>query len=498
MTANLLDLFKISVDAHGNRVALVEADGSSVTFDEIAAAADKLAGHWQQQGLTNGDTVLIAMPVSANLYISLAALWQLGVTVVLPEPSMGVGGLQLALQATHCKGFVAAGKYRWIKYLLPSLWLKPMFSVKRWQSNTQSSRQSLGVSALRGSGSNHNSTNKRNAVTITYDKIALISFTSGSTNKPKAIARSHGFLAAQYAAIAPLLESDGVEVDLVAFPVFVLINLAAGRTSVLPNWKMNRLDKLNEKALYEWIESQQVTRALLPPSACEVLARSKPLTTLSTVFTGGGPVFLDVVEAMQENQSSLTVVAVYGSTESEPIAHLDFTDVSEADKAAMRQGKGLLAGKPVPEVTLVIENDEILVAGAHVNQGYLDSRQDAETKVLKGNVVFHRTGDAGRLDEQGRIWLLGRFGKGTNGLYPFSIESAVRLWLGVDRAAFSVADGRGVLAIEGDTAYLNEWKHQAAVQFDIQHVVHIQKMPLDRRHRSKIDYTKLGKLLAKY
>jgi len=261
---------------------------------------------------------------------------------------------------------------------------------------------------------------------------------------------------------------------------------------------MNRLDKLNEKELYEWIESQQVTRALLPPSVCEVLARAKPLPTLSTVFTGGGPVFLDVVEALQKNQTPLRVVAVYGSTESEPIAHLNFEDVSEADKAAMRQGKGLLAGKPVPEVTLVIENEEILVAGAHVNQGYLDSRQDAETKVLKGNVVFHRTGDAGRLDEQGRIWLLGRYGKDTNGLYPFSIESAVRLWVGVNRAAFSAVNGRAVLAIEGDAAFFSEWEQQAVVQFDIQRVVHVQKMPLDRRHRSKIDYMKLGKLLERH
>jgi len=242
LIANLLELFRISVDTHGNRVALIEADGNSVTFNEIATAADELAGHWRQQGLKNGDTVLIAMPVTANLYISLAALWQLGVTVVLPEPSMGISGLRHALKVTDCKGLVADGGYRWIKFLLPSLWLKPMFGVKR----RQSSKESTGALVQSDLCENQDRTNIKNAVPITPEKIALISFTSGSTSKPKAIARSHGFLAAQYAAIAPLLKSDAVEVDLVAFPVFVLINLAAGRTSVLPNWKMNRLDKLNE------------------------------------------------------------------------------------------------------------------------------------------------------------------------------------------------------------------------------------------------------------
>jgi acyl-coenzyme A synthetase/AMP-(fatty) acid ligase len=65
--------------------------------------------------------------------------------------------------------------------------------------------------------------------------LALISFTSGTSGAPKAIPRSHGFLAAQHRAIAPMLDSSAAEVDLVAFPVFVLINIASGRTSVLPN-----------------------------------------------------------------------------------------------------------------------------------------------------------------------------------------------------------------------------------------------------------------------
>jgi acyl-CoA synthetase (AMP-forming)/AMP-acid ligase II len=56
--------------------------------------------------------------------------------------------------------------------------------------------------------------------------LALISFTSGTTGAPKAIPRSHAFLMAQHRAVAPLLDSTVEERDLVAFPVFVLVNLA--------------------------------------------------------------------------------------------------------------------------------------------------------------------------------------------------------------------------------------------------------------------------------
>ena len=51
---------------------------------------------------------------------------------------------------------------------------------------------------------------------------------------------------------------------------------------------------------------------------------------------------------------------------------------------------------------------EIVVSGAHVGAGYVGGVGDAETKFRVGEVIWHRTGDAGYLDAHGRLWLLGR------------------------------------------------------------------------------------------
>jgi hypothetical protein len=51
----------------------------------------------------------------------------------------------------------------------------------------------------------------------------------------------------------------------------VLINIAEGRTSILPNWRMSRLAPLTPETLHDWIDGR-ATRALLPPSLCEKLA----------------------------------------------------------------------------------------------------------------------------------------------------------------------------------------------------------------------------------
>ncbi len=112
---------------------------------------------------------------------------------------------------------------------------------------------------------------------------------------------------------------------------------------------------------------------------------------------------------------------------------LPIKKMSKADLEKTSAGGGLLAGKPIAEIELAIvdpvelntfaknganskfnrlpanSTGEIVVRGKHVIKTYLNGQGDAETKVkANGSKVWHRTGDAGCLDDQGRLWLMGR------------------------------------------------------------------------------------------
>lgn len=470
--ANLLYHFATAVKRHPDRIAIVDAKGRETNFLQLHTRSLRLAAYWYSKGIRNGDRVLIAMPVNADLYASLAALWSLGATVVLPEPAMGIAGLRHAAQSTKPIGFCASSYYTSLIYLIPEL--RGLKLLKPGEAS-----------------SNHPTTDPVDS------DIALISFTSGTTGKPKAIPRSHGFLVAQHDAIAPLLHSARTERDLVAFPVFTLINIADGRTSVLPNWRMSNIDKLSPVKLKNWIKSQRVSRALLPPSICEKLAQTSIPRPLHTIFTGGGPVFPDIVETLRHN-NELRVVSVYGSTEAEPIAHLDATDISSNDTVDMKNGKGLLVGYPVNGVEIKIRATEILVAGAHVNSGYLDPTHNVDNKIIDGNKTWHRTGDAGAFDKQGRLWLWGRTGTEVStpagALFPFSIEVSARYWPGVEQSALMSVNDTIMLVVQGDSTYQNEWR-DIAQDFGVNIVNVIDKIPMDTRHHSKVDRTQLMDLL---
>lgn len=471
---SLLGVFARTVERHPNRVAIIDGQGRRVTFADLKSRADGLAAAWQAQGIGAKDRVLMAMPLGSDLYASLAALWSLGATVVLPEPAMGIAGLRHAVRTAGVTAFCASGGYQFLRLLLPQLWL---------------TRQ-LRLTDAKGSPA---------PVTTSQADIALISFTSGSSGQPKAIPRSHGFLLAQHHALTPLLDSALEERDLVAFPVFALLNLAGGRTSILPNWEMSKPGELAPQQLCDWIARQSATRALLPPSLCQKLGAITLPRGLHSVFTGGGPVFPDIIAAVQASNPGLKITCVYGSTEAEPLAVLDTADVTDDDHHAMLSGAGLLAGNPVAGLQLRLMNDEIQVAGPHVNGHYLDPAHEAENKIRIGDTIWHRTGDAGHLDELGRLWLWGRAGTqvmiGDQQVYPFSIEVAARQWPGVRQCALTQMATNPVLVVEGNSSELAVWQRNAQ-KLGINRVHHVARIPMDRRHASKIDRKALAEILA--
>jgi acyl-coenzyme A synthetase/AMP-(fatty) acid ligase len=471
---NLIEPFLATGERHAARTAIVGGDGTRTSFGALTARSAGLAAAWRRAGLEKGDRVLVAMPLGADLYAGLAALWRLGAVAVLPEPALGLAGLRNAARAAAPKAYLTGGIYRVLRYLLPELWRVPLTLTARGEGAPGEALEALAP-----------------------EHPALISFTSGSTGRPKTILRTHGFLATQSAVLAELIAPKrDDETDLVAFPVFVIANLGLGVTSVLPAWNLRRHDRADAATIAGQIAAARVTRALLPPSVCETLARAGNAPALDAVFTGGGPVFPDTIERLAVRFPGADIVAVYGSTEAEPIAHLHHRDIAAADWQAMRAGAGLLAGPPVSSIRLDIVEGEIVVTGDHVNKGYLDPADDASTKLRRDGVVWHRTGDSGRLDERGRLWLGGRVDGRAGGLLPFGIETAARYWPGVRRAALVEIEGMALLAVEGDAAEARRWQAAASEIGDVR-VVPVVAVPLDRRHRSKVDYPALRALLRR-
>jgi acyl-CoA synthetase (AMP-forming)/AMP-acid ligase II len=502
--------------------AIVEGLGSvSITFRTLnsasASVARQLAGH----GISAGDGVLVLVPMSVDLYVVFTALLRLGAVAIFPDPSSGIEQIDRCCRIHPPRGFIGTAKAHVLRLLSRS--------VRRIPRKFSMGTRVPGAVGLRTSTEE----DAPPPAACTAETPALLTFTSGSTGTPKAALRSHGFLLAQQRALSETLELSSGDIDLATLPIFVLANLAEGVTTIIPATNLRRPDAMEPGPVLAQIERFHPNRASGSPAFFERLAegarrRGCSLDSFHRIYTGGAPVFPGMLDRIAGVAPRARVIAVYGSTEAEPIAHLDRSEISLADRESMIRGSGLLAGSVTSRLRLAILPDrwgqpvapmtpaefeaeclpaerpgEIVVSGAHVLDRYLYGAGDEETKFSVGNEIWHRTGDAGWLDARRRLWLLGRcaarVGDARGEFYPFSVECAAVEILGVRRAAALAVHGRRVLVLEArndderpDLALLSGplgWVALDDVRF-------LPRIPVDRRHNSKVDYGALARLMG--
>jgi olefin beta-lactone synthetase len=493
----------------------------TTTFTHLQQRAGQVAALLQQSGVRAGDHVLVLQPMSAELYCTLVALLQLGMVAVFLDPSAGSDYIEHCCALCKPRGLIASAKGHLLRLLSPALRRIPhQFVVGPPMLGATSWSRARGLAPL------------LDAVSCDPAAPALLTFTSGSTGAPKAAVRSHGFLLTQHEVLTRSLRRDPEAIDLTTLPIVVLANLASGTTSVIPNVDLRRPGAVNPAPLVAQLHQHAVTSITASPALLGRVAqyccrRGVVLSNLRTVYCGGGPLLPQLLDELQALAPAAEVVAVYGSTEAEPIAVLSWQAVSASDRCAIASGDGLLAGPPIAEIELrVMRNDwglptvmldeqtfaarccpahqpgEIVVSGSHVLKGYLHGHGDNESKVRVGNTVWHRTGDAGYLDTAGRLWLLGRCAARIDDLhgqlYPFVVEVVAAQAQGVGRAAVVAMHGKRIVVVEPDRrrGRLDIRSLRAALSFAaIDEVVICKKIPVDARHNAKIDYAALRHVL---
>src|SRR6185503_17258762 len=101
---------------------------------------------------------------------------------------------------------------------------------------------------------------------VASEQTALITFTTGSTGTPKGANRTHRFLSAQHQALRRIIPYEPGDLDLPAFPIFSLNNLASGVSTVVPAINLAAPSPSDSAALCNQIQHGRVTCATLSPS----------------------------------------------------------------------------------------------------------------------------------------------------------------------------------------------------------------------------------------
>lgn len=512
---NITEILRDHAQTRPRAAAIIDAHRGTLTFAELEIESSRGAALLKQSGIKPGDTALVFCPVSAELYVILTALFRVGAVAMFLDPSAGRKHIEMCCSLLNPAALIATSKAHLLRLVSPALRRIPV-------------KFAVGLPVPGAAGWSRAASVKPSAEIhrCDTDKPALITFTSGSTGTPKAAVRGHGFLLAQHAALERTLRLTAGESDLVTLPVLTLANLASGVTSIIPDVDLRFPGRIDAARVLAQIREHQPQSTAASPAFLERLVdhcdqRGERLSSFKKIFTGGAPVFPRLLERLQCVAPRAEIVAVYGSTEAEPIAEISCRDISRDDLDLEMKGRGLIAGLPVEEIQLRVVRDqwnqsstefeiesletgetgEIIVTGDHVLKGYLGRQGDSETKIHIDGRVWHRTGDAGYLDERGRLWLVGRCSArvkdGRGVIYPFAVECAATCVPQIRRSAFTLHRGRRVLCVEVDRMSeeeLNTLKEKLSWAA-LDEIRIYTRLPVDARHNAKIDYPALRRLL---
>jgi acyl-CoA synthetase (AMP-forming)/AMP-acid ligase II len=376
-------------------------------------------------------------------------------------------------------------------------------------------------------------------------------YTTGSTGPAKPALYQHRNICNAFRIAHHTWRFDrrrGVPVDMPVFPAFFSVGLSAGGTIVIPpiNYVRQTPAKVDPRALAEVIRDCDVQTLFASPVILENLAllgrdHGVVLPSLHTVVGGGAPLYENVVAPLRCMMApDGEVHADYGATEALPTTEMPgFEALTETYKATAR-GAGLCVGRPFAGVTVKIvdivegpiasladarelptgEIGEIIVRGPHISPEYADDRASTEKNKIADPAggVWHRLGDAGYLDESGRLWCCGRVShrieSASGRLFPlmcepiFDAHPAVRRSGLVGVRSDSASHATPVICIElderaagfRDLGVLREELLAIAAGSSttraIRRVLFHPRLPVDPRHNSKIERPELSRWAA--
>jgi acyl-CoA synthetase (AMP-forming)/AMP-acid ligase II len=475
VTELLTDQLRLMARRHPDEIGYRNLDaGTAITFARWDEESNRLARGLAGSGVAKGDRVSIYLPSEEVLHwvVAYAAVHKAGAVAVPTNTRLTAAETSTILGHAEASAAITCSSYlatlAAARQNVPTLGL-----VVSTDGNADAELAPSG--AVRwDSVAADDATDFQ--VDLDPGDLADIMYTSGTTGSPKGVVVRH-----RNASLLPNNEPHWTGTAwLHGSPLFTF----AGISFVYNPMKLGKsaffLPKFDAGRWLEVVAAERPEAAFIVPAMAQLILahpqfETADLSSLQLCSLGSAPVSASVLRRLQERMPDATISNGYGMTEAGPA----FCAMPK-DEAWRRAGS---VGKPMPpmEVRIVAPAGGDLPAG-DVGEVLirLPGRQreyyrDPDATARTWTDGWLHTGDLGRLDEDGYLYIVGRTKeviiRGGNNIYATDVENALlehaavieaavvavpHEVLGEDLAAFVVTAPGQVLDVEQLRAFLSE------------------------------------------
>jgi len=435
---NITTRFDRFAELHPEKPAFLffqDGDWRTLTYRQLADSTQRFVAGLVDSGLTPGMTAALLTPPSADFFALAFAMLKVGVVPIILDPAIGLKKIGECLNEAKPDIFIGNTLTHFLRRILGwgRVSVKHNLTINRLLRDTS---YKLRVASYQ----------------LPVTNSAAIIYTSGSTGVPKGVLFTHENLSTQ---LDMLVETFGIapdELDLPAFPLYALIDVLLGVTSVIPDISFPVPGKTDPAKVIEAIQRFGVTNMFASPVVLDILSKGwsryggggrvaskrrietrrlldRRVPSLKRVITAGAPATIQLQQDFRKLLDDKTdLFGIYGATEVLPIAKVESREIFEVREKSAK-GAGVCLGRPVNGVkvrvigisesaierwqdSLEVEPNvvgEITVQGGAVTERYI-VRDEANrlSKIQHEDGIIHRMGDVGYFDEEGRLWYCGR------------------------------------------------------------------------------------------
>jgi long-chain acyl-CoA synthetase len=275
------------------------------------------------------------------------------------------------------------------------------------------------------------------------DDVLSIFFTGGTTGRPKGAMRTHRHLMSNAVAGVIELKVDYDERVLITFPMYhVACEDNIVRHSFMPNtFYIRREGAFNPEEILEYISKERITRCQFVPTMIHSLIQAPnidryDLSSLRLILYAASVMPVELLKKALA-VFSCGFAQLYGQTESGPLTTVLKPEDHVLDGSEKSLARLSSCGKPVVncEIRVVDKDDhdvpigkvgEIICRSEAMMAGYWQMPEQTAKKLKNG---WLHTGDLGRLDEDGYVYMVERkddliISGGVN-VYPREIEDVL-------------------------------------------------------------------------
>jgi long-chain acyl-CoA synthetase len=454
---DLLELFETSTKRHATRVAMrIERDGrkEQYTYADLRELATRVAGFLASEGIKQGDRVMLVSSNAPEWGMTYFGVLKAGATCIPCDPESSTAEILNFARAGNAAGIICSEA---VLNDHPDLQerLQQQGSARLWTYTS--------VFAMPDEVTEDQRIAMLPQKTHAQSVASLI-FTSGTTGQPKGVMLSHRNLTSMVSMLSSVFDMTTRDGVLSVLPLHHTFEFSTGFLTPLSRGaQITYLPELTSDALARAIKNGHVTGMVGVPALWELLHRriknrlyeqsdwigrtadgliranawlrdQTPLNFGQVLFYPiheglGGRIryFISGGSALSEKIQrdfhglGFTILEGYGLTEASPVLTVT--------RPENRMLTGTV-GKPLPGVEVrIVEPDasgvgEVIARGPNVMLGYYDD-ETATKKTLVDRWLY--TGDLGRVDDDGNLYLVGRSKEiivDTNGknVYPDELE----------------------------------------------------------------------------